>query len=319
MTDSYSSEGAPEPIPDWNKELAVWKWALPIHGYGFGIIFFAIAVYAVYNLVKLFQGQMRKSRNYFICITMLVCLFGLTRAVVLIIDPYFTRRPANLSPGVGLLLFSVGYPCLTSAFFLINWSLVEVTKLRLLPSIIHKRKVLALVLVVHFTVVMSFDTIFVHFPNTHILLFICRSFFVLWGILLFGGFIIAATRIQRQVKKTLTIITRVDNTTAQSSTTENNNTNTTIRSVGIATRANMNEHHRLEQARTRKVMKVARRAAATGLLICCTQIYALWEFYVFYNDDVIPKAWPWWIYQTCFRCIEVFMVSQMLLVIRPKN
>jgi hypothetical protein len=236
-------------------------------------------------------------------------MFGSTRALVLLTDPYSTGKPLQVAPGYGLLLFSLGYPCLTSGFFLINWTLVEVTKLQLLPSRIHKRKVLGLVLVVHFVVVITFDTIFVSFPSTHILLFICRSFFVLWGILLFGGFIIAAVRIHRQVKQTLRSINTISNTVSF-------NTRNTHVSVGIETAGNMN---RLQQARCMKVTRVACRAAAAGLLICCTQIYALWEFYVFYNNDIVPKAWPWWIYQTCFRCIEVFMVSQMFLVIRPKK
>ena len=324
MKESSSYAGIPEPLPDWTEGKAgqtVWKWALPVHSYTFGAIFFAIAVYAVHILVKLARSQSRKSRNYFICITVLVLVFGLSRATVLLLEPYSTRRPLQLTPGYGLLLFSLGYPCLTSGFFLINWSLVEVTKLQLLPSVIHKRKVLALVLIIHFIVVVTFDTLFVHFPDTHILLFICRSFFVLWGILLFSGFIVAAMRIQRQVKQTLRTISRLEATTAQRPNTDNNNNNNNaIRSVSIVTsRADASQNNRLQQARTRKVMKVARRAAATGLLICCTQIYALWEFFVFYNNDVVPQAWPWWAYQTCFRCIELFMISQMFLITRPRR
>ena len=313
MKDSARSVGVPEPLPDWEEGQGqiVWEWALPIHCYTFGIIFFAVALYGGYNLVKLCRTQMRNSRNYFICIALLICMFGLTRALMLLTDPYSTGRPFHVAPGYGLILFSFGYPCLTSGFFLINWSLVEVTKLQLLPSLIHKRKVLALVLVIHFVVVITFDTIFVFFPSTHILLFICRSFFVLWGILLFGGFIIAALRIHSRVRQTfrnINTINNADNT--------GNSSMHVISNVGIATAGHMN---RFQQARCRKVTKVASCAAATGLLICCTQIYALWEFHVFYNNDIIPEAWPWWIYQTCFRCIELFMVSQMFLVIRPKK
>ncbi|XP_028408978.1 uncharacterized protein LOC114531566 [Dendronephthya gigantea] len=306
--DSNSSsrvlDGIPEPLPDWNEDPEVWKWALPVHSYVFGITFFFIAVYGVYNLVKLCKSKMKNSRNYFVAITGLVCFLGFTRAVVLLGDPYSTRRPFALTPGYGLLLFSLGYPCLTSGFFLINWSLVEVTKLQLLPSRIHKRKVLALVLVIHFVVVITFDMIFVYFSQT-IFLFICRSFFVVWGILLFGGFIVASIRLQNQVRQTLRNLTVTGNETPVARGQSNNEKNA--------------RPARFQEARTRKVMKIARRAAATGLLICCTQIYALWEFYVFYNNDVVPKAWPWWGYQTSFRCVELFMVSQMFLIIRPKK
>ena len=313
MKNSEGSSSVPEPIPVWKKAegQVVWKWALPVHSYIFGITFFAVAVFGFYHLVKLCQTEMRKSRNYFICITVLICLFGLTRAIVLLADPYSTGRPLHLAPPFGLLLFSFGYPCLTSGFFLMNWSLVEVTKLQLLPSFIHKRKVLATVLIVHFLVVITFDTIFVFIPSTYILVFICRSLFVLWGILLFGGFIMAAIRFQRHVKQTLRNLTRQETVSGR----ENNNSHVTT-SVGIATAGNMK---RLQKARSRKVMKIAQRAAITGLLIGCAQIYSIWEFYVFYKDDVVPKAWPWWIYQTCFRCIELFMVSQMFLIIRARK
>ena len=321
MKKSITGVGIPEPVPEWDKGdgPVVWKWALPAHSYFFGVIFVAVAVYGVYNLVKIWRKKLSQSRNYFISITGLICIFGITRAIGMLVDPYSTARPLHLAPASGLLLFSLGYPCLTSGFFLINWSLVEVTKLQLLPSAIHKRKVLALILTVHFVVVITFDSVFVFFPDTHVLLLICRSFFVVWGILLFGGFIVAAVRIQRQVKKTLKNLIQIE--MAESST-ENNNSSTEnnathiINNIGIPAGSNTNK---LQQARTRKVMKIARRAAATGLLICCTQIYALWEFYVFYNDDIIPKAWPWWIYQTCFRSIELFMVSQMFLIVKPKK
>lgn len=312
-----SSVGAPEPLPDWTKGEGpvVWKWALPIHSYIFGAVFFTVAAYGVYNLFRLWQTRARRSKNYFICITLLISTFGLTRAIVLLADPYLTARPLHLAPAYGLLLFSLGYPCLTSGFFLINWSLVVVTKLQLIPSLIHKRKVLAPVVIVHFVVVITFDTVFVLVPRTHILLFICRSFFVFWGFLLFGGFIAAAVRIQRQVQRTLRNFTQTKMITANNQLTSrgsrrNNSTHLT---------APTNNDNMFQEVRTRRVMKISRRAAASGLLICCTQIYALWEFYVFYNDHVIPKAWPWWIYQTCFRCIELFMVSQMFLIVQPRK
>ena len=299
MKDTARSRSLPEPLPDcWEEGQVAWDRALLVHSYIFGTIFFAVVFYAVCNLVKLRRTQMRKSKNYFICIALLICMFGLTRALMLLTDSYSTGRPFHVAPGYGLILLSLGYPCLTSGFFLINWSLVEVTKLQLLPSLIYKRKVLALVLVIHFVVVITFDTIFVFFPSTHILLFICRSFFVLWGILLFGGFIIAALRIHSRVNWTLRNINPINN---------------------IDNTATAGNKNRLKQARCMKVTKVAKCAAVTGLLISCTQIYVVWEFYVFHNNGIVPKAWPWWTYKTCFRCIEVFMVYQMFLVIRPKK
>ena len=303
--------GQPEPLPSWKDGdgPVVWEYALPAHSYIFGMIFFAVVVYGVYNLVRVCRSQMTSSKNYFICITVLVSLFGLTRSIVLLADPYLTARPFHLAPAGGLLLFSFGYPCLTSGFFLINWSLVEVTKLQLLPSYIHKRKILALVLLVHFAVVLALDTTFVFYPDSYILLFVCRLFFVLWGIVLFGGFMIASVRIQRQVKKTIRNLSRVDEATK-------NNGSQLVHTIGMVPGLTA---HRLQQARTRKVMKIVCSAAVTGLLICCSQIYALWEFFAFYNDHVAPKAWPWWAYQTCFRLIELFMVAQMFAIIRPKK
>ena len=301
MKDTARSRSLPEPLPDCWEEGSFkvdWERALLVHCYVFGTIFFAVVLYAVCNLVKLCRSQIRKSKNYFICIAMLICMFCLTRALMLLTDSYSTGRPFHVAPGYSLILLSLGYPCLTSGFFLINWSLVEVTKLQLLPSLIYKRKVLALVIITHFVVVVTFDTIFLFFPSTYVLLFICRSLFVLWGILLFGGFIVAALRIRIQVKRTLRNINTIND---------------------VDKTATAGNRKRLEQARCMKVTKVASRAAGTGLLICCTQIYILWEFYVFHNNDIVPKAWPWWTYQTCFRCIELFMVYQMFLVIRPKK
>ena len=309
--------GNPEPIPSWNGSdgSLVWKYALPVHSYIFGIIFFAVAVYGVYNLARLCQRQLGSYKNYFICITLLVSLFGLTRSIVLLADPYLIGKPFHLAPASGLLLFSLGFPCLTSGFFLINWSLVEVTKMQFIPPCINKRKVLALVLLLHFTVVISLDMTFAFNPRSYIYLFICRLFFVLWGIMLFGGFMIASIRIQRQVKKNIRGLSRNNDAPVHISS-PNNNRSHVVTTIGITSDVSA---RRLQQTRTKKVMKIVCSAAATGLLICCSQIYSLWEFYVFHHDNVMPNPWPWWIYQTCFRLVELFMAGQMFLIIRPKQ
>lgn len=308
------SSGGPEPVPDWTKARKDWNLALPLHTYGFGIAFFAFAIYGMFILVKLKKSSMRASRNYFICISILICMFGFSRATVLLLDPYTLHRPVKFPRSLGLILFSLGYPCLTSGFFLINWSLIEVTRLQLLPNRIHQHKVLVLVSTIHFTVVMSFDSLFSFYPSAYLLLFFCRMFFILWGVFLFGGFIYSGRRIQCQVKNNLRTLATINNYNKRPSQSTSSRNNMNVITIST-TMHNVSQNQR--QARTRKVMNIANRAAAIGLLICITQIYALWEFYVFYKKDVKPKAWPWLIYQTCFRFIELFMVTQMLRIVRP--
>lgn len=297
--------GVAEPVPDWSKALVTWGWAWQLHHYGYGLLFLVVGVYGMWLMKTLQKTSARRSRNYFMCIAFLISFFGWSRATVLILDPYTFHNPVHFPTSLGLLMFSMGYPCLTSGFFLINWSLIEVTKLQLLPSRIHQRKVLVLVLTVHFMLVVSFDVSFSFFPSTHMLLFICRSFFVLWGIFLFGGFIFGGLKIQRQVRNNTLILNTMGQMRSTNTSAAGSRPDDSQAVVGAAS-----------HARTGKVMKIARRAAFSGLLICIAQIYALWEFYIFYNNDIQPKAWPWWSYQTCFRAIELFMVSQMFSIVR---
>lgn len=305
--------GVPEPVPEWNEARVKWGWAWPLHHYGYGLAFLVVGVYGMWLVKRLWKSSSRRPRRYFMCIALLITFFGWSRATVLILDPYTFHNPVHFPPSLGLLMFSMGYPCLTAGFFLINWSLIEVTKLQLLPSRIHQRKVLVLVLTVHFLVVISFDVSFSFFPSTHMLLFICRSFFVLWGILLFGGFIFGGLKIQRQVRRNMLRLNNMGQVSSVGSIKTSNGEGAVGRSRPDNSQAVVATP---SHVRTGKVMKIAGRAAFAGLLICCTQIYALWEFYVFYNNDIQPKPWPWWGYQTCFRTIELFMVSQMFCVVR---
>lgn len=324
-TRERSHSSVPEPVPDWTEAREDWGWAWPLHHYGLGLVFLVVGIYGMFLVMKFWRSREEKCRNYFMCIALLISMFGLSRATVLILDPYTSHELVTFPPSLGIVMFSIGYPCLTSGFFLINWSLVEVTKLQLLPTRVHQRKVLVLVLSIHFLVVISFDSSFAFFPSMHLLLFICRSFFVFWGILLFGGFIFGGLRIQRQLKRNTLVFdgvsyrSRADHAKRSGDISSEHlagdQINTTM-VVTLTTQMGGVSHRKRHHARTWKVMKVAQRAAATGLLICFTQIYALWEFYVFYNNDVQPKAWPWWIYQTCFRVIELFMVSQMIIIVR---
>ena len=143
-----------EPGPDWPVAKKIWGLAWGMHWIGFGTLFGLLAVYSflALGIANHRNGFCRKP--LFIAINSLLFVFGASRSVYLLLDPYESRQNGVEDPKwLTLLLYGIAFPCLTSSFCFIYLAFLEVTKLKVGPRRLQNVKFLSAIIVVHFIIV----------------------------------------------------------------------------------------------------------------------------------------------------------------------
>ncbi|PSN45013.1 hypothetical protein C0J52_11622 [Blattella germanica] len=102
------------------------KWGFLLHAYGLACLFFMLAFYAFFSILNL--RALISSRPFMSTINGFLCLLGVSRAGCLFIDPYNLREA--MPKVMGSVLWDVGFPCLTSAFCLIQLAFLQLTQSR---------------------------------------------------------------------------------------------------------------------------------------------------------------------------------------------
>ncbi|XP_052119802.1 proline-rich transmembrane protein 4-like [Frankliniella occidentalis] len=104
--------------------LANMKLAFMLHVYGIACLFGVLATYTFFSLINL--RTLISSRPFMTSINVFLCLLGASRAAYLMLDPYNLRQ---LMPRIlGALLWDLAFPCLTSAFCLIQLAFFQLTQ-----------------------------------------------------------------------------------------------------------------------------------------------------------------------------------------------
>ena len=189
-------------------DVNVWGIWWPVHCYAFGTLFAMLSIYALYatilriliNQSKLGGIRSRKSvQPVFTCINVIVFVLGLSNAIMLFIDPYlkYRRLPLILS----VILFNMPYPCMTSAFALVNWVLISISQMRITKSS-RLRSVWFLcgIIATHFLLVLGTCFVFAFYESILVLGIMCHGFFVVWGALLCITYIYSAWKIMSAAK-----------------------------------------------------------------------------------------------------------------------
>ena len=279
----FPTDAQAEPGPDWSVAMTVWGLAWGMHWIGFGILFGLLAVRSFLALILANHKKGFCRKPLFMTINSLLFVLGATRAVYLTLDPYESRQNGVEDPKwLSLLLFGVTYPCLTSSFCLIHLAFLEVTKLKVGPSKLQNAKFLSAVIVVHFIIVFTAESISSIKPELNALLIVCQSFFILWGLLLSGGFIYSGCKVIRSL----------DNVQQQLSSIEKSES-----------RGNKPK----QKSRTSKVAKITLATSFFGIVVCGLQFYSMIGVYGLYSNEINPSPWPWLAFQSSFRLAELAM------------
>ncbi|XP_041347845.1 uncharacterized protein LOC121367624 [Gigantopelta aegis] len=279
-------QGIAEPGPDWKLAKKKWKFAWPAHLYLFGSVFTLIAVFVIASMIQLWQINRLLSRRYFFTLNLLIFYFCAMRAFYLFFDGYNSN---GAFPDVlQYFLYSSVFPCLTSAFSILLFSLLTATQMQLVPPRIQKLKYLIVIILFHFVVQISSDIIMGLSSGARMMLFMCQLLYILWGLFLFCGYTYVFRRLYYSAVKRQKTFQYM---TAGKSYLDESNSERKKFTLSLA-------------------VKVTLLAAVFGLVTVILEVYSIVSVYGVMSDKQ-PEAWAWWIYHTALRLTECLMCLTM--------
>lgn len=285
-----------EPGPNWEEAKKIWGVAWGIHWIGFGVLFGLLAVHSFIALVFVNRRKGFCRKPLFIAINSLLFVLGVTRAVYLLLDPYESRQNGVKDPEwMTLLLFGIAYPCLTSSFCLIHLTFLEVTYLKIGPSKLQNVKFISTIIAVHFVIVFTAESVPSVKPELRVLLIVCQSFFILWGLILSGSFIYSGWKV-------ISYVERVQ------------------QQLGSIEKNGIQRNSPKQKSRTTKVARVTLVTSVLGAVVCFMQFYSMISLYALYSYVTDPEPWSWLAFQSCFRLVELAMACTIAYsVVQPRE
>lgn len=266
-----SSNNQPEPGPSWPKAFKVWKWAWPVHVYTFISCYFLVTVVTFAYLVH--ECVLRRSTSNRLKVGLFtnLLLFSLTRGVLLLVDPYNSKRLALPAPY--FITWSIGFPLILSAFSLLLLAMVDTTRINLAPPRFQNLLTLTLLSVCHLIIVFITDLISVRFEQTKVLLLLCQIYLSVFGLILSLGYLYVARKLSQHAN----------------SVTDN---------------------------KIRRLLCLVLVSAVVGLVLVGIQAYSASSVFGVLSDDREIPPWPWYVLQTCGRCVEIFMCFVIVLAFK---
>lgn len=188
----------PEPGPNWTTAYMYLGAAWFFHIYGFAFIMCLTGTLAFVTLVDIVGLKLLTSRGLSASLNCLLVLFGFSRGISLVLNPYGSLERISLL--ASRLLWSVGFPCLTSMLTTLLLVLVDTTKVSLGPPRFQQFHVVVKLSASHFIVVLGTDIILSFYLQLKVLLLVCQLIYVTWSILLTVGYYRVGYLISRNFK-----------------------------------------------------------------------------------------------------------------------
>ncbi|KAK0176717.1 hypothetical protein PV328_000828 [Microctonus aethiopoides] len=181
--------------PTWvavNQDL---RWIFPLHSYGFGCLFFVLSFYTFFSILNL--RSLIASRPFMTSINIFLCLLGISRSGCLFIDPYNLQE--TMPKIIGSIMWDIGFPCVTSAFCLIQLAFLQLTQLKFGPDKLQKESCLSFIITSHFSCVIASD-VALAFHNHFIFKYVVQIIFLAWSIFLYLIFLHAGYKIMNLLR-----------------------------------------------------------------------------------------------------------------------
>ena len=292
-----------EPHPEWEAALREWQWGWGVLVYFFAALFLLLAALSLLSVIRLWKIKHLLSKNYFMVLNLLIIFQCVLRALYLLVDPYNMHDTYHAV--LSYFLYSTAFPCLTSAFSILFYALLLATKMKMLSSKIQKSSVLIGIIAFHFVLSIATDFVVGFFADAKVMLLICQFFYILWGIILFVGYVFIFRRLRhsainrrRTLKKhSISYHSDVSRKSVVSS---------------------MGSLPRLKKSRNKSTLNsaisVTLIAAACGIFCIGLELFGM--FYVFrvFTDGHVPEPWPWYVHQFLLRVFEIIMCAIMIYV-----
>ncbi|XP_039627150.1 uncharacterized protein LOC120540425 [Polypterus senegalus] len=285
--------GVCSPLPSFNRTSLSWDdlrrtlaFAWEMHVYGTASLFLLLSLWSLINLIGM--PIVGYPRCTCLCLTSaLLLITGGCRAGYFLTDPYGSKEVLRRPAQVGL--YNLAFPLLLSAFGTLCLLAFRMARLHVLPASLQRLPVVAAVAVLHTTLLLAADLLFLAFnPSVQVVLQVLS---VSWGTFLNAGYLYSYPRLKRQTSPSL---------------------EDGLREGGSADALG----YILESSQRRQLLVLSRVltiCAILGLLCCGLQVYAILWLYDILGDWRL-FTWSWWLVQFWYRLLELAWGFSMLVV-----
>lgn len=303
-----SPYGAPnaEPVPEWPAARDVWKGAWELHYIGFGMLFLLLAIWSILALIRARNTTLLVTRRFCYAVNCLLVTFGITRALAMFLYPYELVDNAGGTPVVlERILFGIGFPCLIAGFTLIHYAFLEAAKVTFSKRRIQSLRFILGVIGVHVVLVLVAEIVTSYVKNTSVLVIICMMYFIVCALAVSASVFYSGFHVMKESKTHRRTLKRIS-----------------VRSTAVAKGdKTASVKYSNKESNTNKVARVTMATACLGVACAAIQIYAMAAvFKVRAEGPKHPDPWPWWVYITMFRLIELGLaVTMAYTVSQPKK
>ncbi|XP_075541206.1 uncharacterized protein LOC142575603 [Dermacentor variabilis] len=183
--------------PDWAELRQRVQWLWPVHAYGLACLFLGLAVTAF--LTALGLRARLSARPHLSTLNVFLMVLGLTRCLCLFLDPYGSRQ---LMPSVMLaMLWDLAFPCLLSAFSLLQLAFVQLTQAKPSPARVGDETCVSLVVVFHFCLAIASDLFWAMQNSFRVVWLFTQLSFTAWGLFLCSSCVCSCLRLQQSISQ----------------------------------------------------------------------------------------------------------------------
>ncbi|XP_012270845.1 uncharacterized protein LOC105694587 [Orussus abietinus] len=181
--------------PSWTAVNQDLRWIFLLHVYGFACLFFVLSFYTFFSILNL--RSLISSRPFLSTINIFLCLLGASRAGCLFIDPYNLKE--TMPKVIGSIMWDIGFPCVTSAFCLIQLAFLQLTQLKFGLEKIQKESCLSVVITSHFSFIIASDVVLI-FYNHYVEKYVVQIVFLIWSAVLYTTFLHAGYKVMHLLR-----------------------------------------------------------------------------------------------------------------------
>ncbi|XP_076320424.1 uncharacterized protein LOC143230553 [Tachypleus tridentatus] len=171
--------------PDWAQVSEDLPWMWQLHTYGLACLFLLLACVAFFAILSL-RAQL-SARPNLSTLNGFLCLLGASRALGLFIDPYGSKE---IMPVVMIsILWDLAFPCLLSAFSLLQLAFQQMTQVKLAPSRLSNETCVSVVITSHFCLAIASDILWTLQNSLMVVWLVTQVMFTVWGLYLCTAFL----------------------------------------------------------------------------------------------------------------------------------
>ncbi|KAG8183436.1 hypothetical protein JTE90_023192 [Oedothorax gibbosus] len=183
---------------EWDEAVSALRWAWDVHVFGLASLFSALSVLCLLTVLRL-KAQLTQ-RPHMASLNILLGLLAACRTVVLFADPYGSRQAL---PAVLLqLLVDLGYPCLVSAFALLQLSLARTTQLQTMGwRLLGTESAVTVAITFHFCLIITSGVLGALQHSLRIVWLLTQIVFIIWGGFLCFSSLLSCLKLLRSIVK----------------------------------------------------------------------------------------------------------------------